>query len=82
MKGHNGYIDYAIGGIMSENVCNNCHFSKDLLPFDDTAPYEYQYVGTLTGGPTQMNRVALKIQQGKMEYFYCEDCENWRARNK
>ena len=82
MIGHNVYIDYAIGGIMSENVCNNCHFSKDLLPFDDTPPYEYPYVGTLTGGPTQMNRVALKIQQGKMEYFYCEDCENWRARNK
>ena len=67
---------------MSKNVCNNCHFSKDLLPFDDTPPYEYPYVGTLTGGPTQMNRVAFEIQQGKMEYFYCKDCENWRARNK
>ena len=65
---------------MSENVCNNCHFSKDLLPFDDAPPYEYSYLESR--GFTQMNRVALKIQQGKMEYFYCEDCENWRARNK
>ena len=63
-----------------ETICNTCHFDYGLLPFDDTPPYEYPFLESR--GWTLMNKVASKIQQGKMEYFYCKECENWRARNK